>query len=147
MNTTGNHRTTENGDQTSADTTDRGGHGLAGTDGKTSPTIPLSVAASSVFNGESANGGAAPTSTAGSLVDIAKGLLSLVILCAIPVSFGALYLMFLGSIPPCSDRGVPWYKCPPDPLATTGIVLAGLAVLVAAIAALVMLWSPRKRQR
>lgn len=131
MSTTGNHRSAGNGDRASADTTDRSAHGLAGTEAKTPPGVPLS--------------GAAHTPTTTSLAaGFGKAVLSFAILCATPVSFGALYLMYLGSIPSCSDRA--WYNCPPDPVATTGIVLAGLAVLVVAIAALVTVWSPRKRR-
>lgn len=73
---------------------------------------------------------------------IAKPLLSAGIVIAIAVCAGVLYLAYLTAIPPCSDPGVAWYNCPPDPARVAGLALVGLVVLALASLALVRIWIP-----
>jgi hypothetical protein len=77
---------------------------------------------------------------------IVKVAVSMGILIALVVCAGVLYLMFLGSIPPCSDPGVPWHLCPPDPGVTLGIALVGLGALALGSYGLVRLWAPGWRE-
>ena len=73
---------------------------------------------------------------------IAKLLLSAGIVIALAVCAGVLYLAYLAAIPPCSDPGVAWYNCPPDPARVAGLALVGLVVLALASLALVRIWIP-----
>lgn len=73
---------------------------------------------------------------------IAKLLLSAGIVVAVAVCAGVLYLTYLAAIPPCSDPGVAWYNCPPDPARVTGLALVGFVVLALASLSLLRIWIP-----
>ena len=99
-------------------------------------------------NGERDRARMTPGKAAVSVAGVAaRGLLTVALLLAIPVSFAGLYLAYLAFIPPCNDPGVAWYNCPPDPATTVGLGLMGLAVSLVAVSGVVALWVPRFRRR